>query len=269
MSFESGKKLGTTASLIAVITPVIGVIAYIFLIFSIFASGSGSLFSSYFTIILFAVIGIIALAGFILFVLAMHRLSQHYNEPGIFKNTLYGFLINIVSTITVIVIYLILFTNLMHSIPQGNVQTTAATPIPTVPPILNSLGLIISSSLAIFAITIVLGIVSAVFYMRAFNKLGEKSGIDNFKTVGLLYLLGIVLSVVGVGVLLVWIAWIIALIGFRSLNPKAPESSTFAHYNQIPPPPTTSDILQKIYCPYCGTKNDADSRYCRSCGKQL
>lgn len=273
MSLESGKRLGTTASLIAVITPVIGVVTYVFLILSLFAtiplgtSRNSSFFPS-FTIILFAVIGIIAFAGFILFVVAMHRLSQYYDEPVIYKNTLYGFIINIVGSIIILVIYVVLFTSLMHSVPQGNIQTTAVTPIPTVPPLLNSIGLLFSSFLAILGISLVLGVVSAVFYMRAFNKLGEKTGIDTFKTVGLLYLLGIVLSIVGVGILLVWIAWILALIGFRSIKPKVSETSTLA-YSTPTTPPTMSELSQKRYCPYCGTENIPGSLYCRSCGKQL
>jgi uncharacterized membrane protein len=56
--------------------------------------------------------------------------------------------------------------------------------------------------------------------MRAFNKLGEKSEVDNFKTAGLLYLLGGALAIVGIGALLSWIAWIFAFMGFRSLKPK-------------------------------------------------
>jgi len=276
MSFESGKKLGTTSSLIAVITPVIGVVAYVFLFLSIFlaipfrvnsASPNLSFFPS-FIIILFAVIGIIAIAGFILFVVAMHRLSQYYNEPSIYKYTLYGFIINIVGTITILVIYAALLTSLMHSIPQGNIQTTVATPTPTIPPILSSFGLFVTAFLGILGISIVLGVVSAVFYMRAFNKLGEKSGVDNFKTAGLLNLLGVVLSIVGVGALLVWIAWIFALMGFRSLKPNTTQISTSA-YSTPTPLPTIPDNSQKRYCPYCGTENNPSSLYCRSCGKQL
>ena len=274
MSLESGKKLGITASLIAVIMPVIGVIAYVFLFFSSvlgsISLGTNADIPSDFIIILFAVFGTIAFAGLILFVLAMHRLSQYYNEPSIYKNTFYGFIINIVGTITAILFYFALLASLPHSTSslQGNTQTTAATSLPTTPLVLYSLGLILSLILALIAVAIVLGVVSAVFYMRAFNKLGEKSGVDNFKTAGLLYLLGVVLSIVGVGVLLMWIAWILALTGFNSLQPKIPVTSTLP-YSTSTPPSTTPDISQKRYCPYCGTENIPGSFYCRSCGKQL
>ena len=231
MSLESGKKLGTTASLIAVVLPIIGAAAYVFLILSsIFASvspGANSAASLDLIIVLFAVVGIVAFAGFILFVVAMHRLSDYYNEPGIYRNTLYGFIINIVGVIIALIFYVaLIITTATHSVAQSNTQTTVATPIPTVPPILNSLGLIISIILVLLVVTVVIGILSAIFYMRAFSKLGEKSGVENFKTTGLLYLLGVALAIVGVGALLMWIAWILALIGFRSLKPKISETST-------------------------------------------
>ncbi len=273
MSLESGKKLGTTASLIAVILPVIGVLMYVFsFVSSIFASispGANSAASLAFVIILFGVIGVIALVGFILFVVAMHRLSQYYNEPSIFKNTLYGFIVNIVGAITALLFYIALTTTLTHSSPQGTTQAAAATPLPTIPPILNSLGLIISLILALIGIAVIIGVVSAVFYMRAFNKLGEKSGVDNFKTTGLLYLLGVVLSIVGVGVLLMWIAWILALIGFHSLKPKIPETTSTFSYPTSTTSSTMPDVSQRRYCPYCGAENTPGSLYCRSCGKQL
>jgi uncharacterized membrane protein len=65
--------------------------------------------------------------------------------------------------------------------------------------------------------------------MRAFNKLAEKSGDDNFKTAGLLYLLGTVLTIVLIGGLLIWIAWIFAAMGFNSLKPKEPPAPTSAY----------------------------------------
>ena len=100
--------------------------------------------------------------------------------------------------------------------------------------------------------------------MRAFNKLGEKSGINNFKTAGLLYLIGMVLSIVGIGVLLLWIAWIFAALGFHSLKPSS--TSTFVSSDLQT---SLTGIAQKKFCPYCGTENTADSIYCVVCGKKL
>ncbi len=271
MSLESGRKLGLTASLIAVLMPVIIGIAYVILIFSAITgnlSGSNPPSSGVSpfplsAIILISFVGAIALAGFVLFVIAMHRLSQYYNEPSIFKNTLYAFIINIIGGITLVAIEITLIGNLARNITQTTTQTTAATPVPTFPPIANFFVQYIIALLALAAVALVLGVVSAVLYMRAFNKLGEKSRVDNFKTTGLLYLLGTVLSIVGVGILLIWIAWIFAAIGFHSLKP----SSTISTYSTVQPQLT--GVTQKRYCTYCGTENNKDALYCQACGKQL
>ncbi len=92
--------------------------------------------------------------------------------------------------------------------------------------------------LAVIGVSLVFGIVNAVLYMRAFNKLREKSGVDTFKTAGLLYLIGVLLTVVLIGGLLVWIAWIFAAMGFNRLK-VAPATAPTVSYLPQPPLSTT------------------------------
>ena len=69
----------------------------------------------------------------------------------------------------------------------------------------------------------ILEIIGAVFYLRMFNKLREKSGVRQLNTAGILYLVGIMLTIVAIGGLIVWIAFrIYATSGFNSLKPKLP-----------------------------------------------
>jgi uncharacterized membrane protein len=187
----------------------------------------------------------------------MHRLAEYYNEPGIFKNTLYAFILNIVGGFVVAAIEIVL---LVASI--GSIQSIVSTPQVSTPSAFNPLFTqLIVEFIAVFAVALVFGIVSAVLYMRAFNKLAEKSGVGTFRTVGLLYLIG---TVVPIGGILVWVAWILAAIGFHSLKPSS--TSTFAYST---PQATAPSIAQKRYCPYCGRENRANAVYCGFCGKQL
>ena len=89
----------------------------------------------------------------------------------------------------------------------------------------------------------------AVLYMRAFNKLKEKSGVDNFGTAGLLYLIGVFIP------LITWIAWIFAAMGFNKLK-AAPAASPHVSYSTQPP---LSSTMQTKRCPNCGTENYGDS----------
>jgi hypothetical protein len=108
-----------------------------------------------------------------------------------------------------------------------------------------------------------MGIISSILIMRAFNKLGEKSGVDSFKTVGLLYLLGVLLSIVGIGAILSWIAFIFAAIGFYRLKPTV--AAPAVTYSTESPLVT----VQAKRSPYCSTENKLDAAYCRFCGKPL
>ncbi len=270
MSLESGRKLGVTSSLIAVIIPIIYVALFGVLLISIFASipsiANGSnhtigypLGSPGFFSVLIVALGILSFVGIILFVIAMHYLSQYFNEPSIYKNALYGFLINMGGGVIAMVVLLFLFVTTRMFSPSANSSSVA--PIAVT---------FIVSFLALFAVTFIVGVSAAVFYMRAFNQLGDKSGIHNFQTAGLLYLLGTVLTIVFVGGILIWVAWIFALSGFRSLKPKATETPDVAQIYSTPPVimPVSSSVDRKI-CPYCGADNSLYSDYCWSCGKKL
>jgi uncharacterized membrane protein/ribosomal protein L40E len=264
MSLESGRKLGLTASLINVIMPIITVITVVFWVLSIFSSitsittgaqpiiPSFSLFSFGLITILFVVVGIVGFVGIILFIVAMHNLAEYYNEPGIFKNTLYGFILNIIGGIVAAAIEIVL---LVASI--GSIQSIVSTPQVSTPSAFNPLFTqIIVEFIAVLAVALVFGIVSAVLYMRAFSKLAEKSGVGTFRTVGLLYLIG---TVVPIGGILVWVAWILAASGFNALKPKP--------YSPMPTAPTITTQIK--FCRNCGMANNVNAAYCKNCGKKL
>ena len=264
MSFELGRKLGLTASIISVIVPVIIVILYGLLFLSLFGIISSALTGKSQTFggsvfpagieIGFIAIGIIGFIGIILFLVAMNSLSQYYSEPGIFKNALYGFLTNIIGVAALIVIaFTLVFTTIVSSATSSTSGFSGAA--------------FISVFLGVIVAALVISIVSAVFYMRAFNKLGEKSGVHSFNTAGLLYLIGTALTIVLVGSLLAWIAWIFALSGFNSLKPKTAEPSTVSY--SAPQSSAAYNVEQKRYCSYCGAQISPDSVYCANCGKKL
>jgi len=82
----------------------------------------------------------------------------------------------------------------------------------------------------------------------------------------LLYLIGVATSIVGIGVLIQWIAWIYAAMGYRSLKPNETLTSP-SIYSAAQP--STYSIMEKKYCPYCGAQKITDANYCSRCGKQL
>jgi uncharacterized membrane protein len=257
MSLESGRKLGYIASLITVILPIVSIVGVVAIIFSIFATasriGSGTpvfnaLGVSIGLIGFIVALAAISIAGFILFIVAMYRLSNYYNEPRIFKNVLYAFIINILGGIIILVVYF------------AFIITALGTNILTNPPIATTfIAQLLITYIVAIAVSVAFAIVHGLLYMRAFNKLGEKSGVDNFKTAAILYIIGAIIPLVA------WIAWIFAAMGFNKLK-ATPTPSTYAPYIVQP---ILSNSKQTKHCSNCGAENLADALYCSSCGKTL
>ena len=256
MSFESGRKLGFSSSLIFVIVPVAMVVLYGFLFFSListvtrtFSNGAtsvGAPFLSIAAIYLTVVsIGLVSLAGLIMFIVSMYQLSHYYNEPDIFKNILYSLIVIIAGVATYAAV-------VVASILSAAANSRVTTAIP-------SAGFFIFGFLGIFGLFFVFVVLGTFFCKRAFNKLAEKSGAHSFDTAGLLILIGVIVPIVS------WIGWIFAVSGFNSLKSKSTESSS-AYYT-VPSAPVTT--TQNKYCPYCNTLNNLDAAYCKNCGKPL
>jgi uncharacterized membrane protein len=209
LSLESGRKMGLIASITAIVSPFFALTVTFALalpIFPFFYFGFSPISSSpEFLIALIAVL-IVAVVLVVLqavtFILAMHRLSRYYGEPEIFNNLKRAILVNVYffAGFAVYVAALFFLTFL--------------------------LGLLIPIILA----ALVAVIMTVVYVRRAFIRLGEKSGIENFKTAGLLYLLGAFIPFAEL------IGWVFAFIGFKSLKPA--ENTFSSPFEAMPPPPS-------------------------------
>jgi len=257
MSFESAKKLGYRASILNIIIPVIVVLCAVGVLFQIIyqvinnPGAEPDLFGIGFLIGIIIAAAIIGIIAFVMFVLSMYKLSNYYKEPAIFRNIIYSFIISIIfSTILSVVVSLTLNTAIT------DLAQAATNDFNSVTTMFTSL---LSLLAAIIFISIGLGIIQGILYWQAFTKLGEKSGVEGFKTTGLLYLIGSIINGTGIGAILIWIAWITAAKNYKQLQPQ-------------PNPPTaynTTSTLNTVYCSSCGTENNANDTYCKHCGNTL
>ncbi len=261
MSLETGKKLGFTASVIYLITPIIIGAAYIgfFLILlgSITSAFNGSTFTgavgnTFFSVIGFTgviiAMGVLSLIALVLFLVSMYTLAQYYSEPGIFKNALYSVIVGIVGSVTGVVALLAFL------VPATVTTSSYSSQYPPV----SSVSLLMVVLLAMVVVFFVVGIVSAVLMRRAFTKLADKSGVDHFRTAGLLYLIGIIIPFVA------YIGWIFAALGYRKL---APPQQTVGGYAATPHVASSMGPVKQ--CLHCGAENSVDARFCRVCGSPL
>jgi len=177
--------------------------------------------------------GILGLIGIILVLIAMKGLSDHYNEGGIFNNTLYGFIITLIGGVAFIgVLIMTLLATIaswgivdwtnpqdwMIAFQEGFID-------------LNALQALLGSIIAAFIVLFIFAIIAAIFYRRSLNILASKSGVNMFSTAGLILLIGAVLTIILIGFILIWIALILLAVAFFSIKP------TTAEPPPAPPPP--------------------------------
>ncbi len=129
-------------------------------------------------------------------------------------------------------------------------------------------GLIVSAVGLVIAF--VFFVLASTHLRKTFETLAQKSGEHSFATAGSLLWWGSILTIIGVGLILIFIAWIFAVIGFFSI--RAPQQQPYAPqpYGNTPPPtqPSAPSQAQK-YCSNCGAPIAPDGTYCSHCGKQV
>ncbi|MCL2642691.1 MAG: DUF996 domain-containing protein [Candidatus Bathyarchaeota archaeon] len=266
MSLESAKNYGYIASIIFCIMPIISFIANIAVFASFFQtfgelmanpnSVNTDIFSTFTYLGVIASIGfIVGIASFlalILFLIAQYRLSKYYKEPAIFRNILYSILLTIGYIIGVIVASVILFLITAVTVITPEIITDGSISTMLAPIII---------AIALFVVlTIIYAIIYALLWYRAFNKLSEKSGIDTFKTAGLLYVISMFIPFIGC------IAWLFAAKGYKQLKPQQPPTNNNYNTSTYTPQSPTFD---QIFCSQCGTENIANSTYCKHCGQPI
>jgi uncharacterized membrane protein len=253
MSFDSIRSKGLTATILIILLPIVSTII------SVALFSTKVLASNIYLSILFSLLGY---AGYALLLAAMNGLSKIYNDPKIFRNSLYGFITTIIGAIVFIFIleaFLFPTFDQINTFNQVNTVKVISNN-PSLSAFLSFLTVVVIVWLCQFVIALFQGI----FFRRAFYALAEKSGESKFRTTGLLMLIGGALTIIFVGGLVFFIGWIFAALGFSSMKAQALQTSP------LPPQQTPSPAMtQKKYCPQCGSENRVDATFCSHCGNKL
>jgi len=201
-------------------------------------------------LLILSFIPVVGIIGIILLLIGLKGLSEYYKDESIYKNAIWGVLFGIVGIIAVTVAVLGL---LIGSVTIG--MTTA-------PSAGTGFGVLIL--LLALVLVFVFYVLMAMYFRRAFSALAQRSGEHNFETAGTLLFIGAILTIVfGIGLLLIFVAWIFATIAFFSI--KVPSQP----YVNIAPPTAIQPTQATRYCPNCGAPVNADAVFCPHCGKQL
>ncbi|MCL2642222.1 MAG: DUF996 domain-containing protein [Candidatus Bathyarchaeota archaeon] len=168
--------------------------------------------------------GILGIVGLIAILLSIQSLSNFYQAKNIFTNARMGVVVAIMGSI-------------------GLSAFSVVSPISD-----------LWTLFLLLVVIIVFAIIATVFVRRALNELATRSGVGEFASASKLLFIGAILTVILIGVLLMWIAIIgVAIAFFQMKEPK---------------PGTLTDSTT-TFCPNCGTHASLDTTFCTHCGNQL
>lgn len=180
----------------------------------------------------------VSIVGYILTLVAVKYVSDELQDSSIFNNMLYAVITGIVGAVVGFLVLL------------GGFRSPAFTS--------GMSG--IAGAIGFLAVAWIALIISAIFIRRAFGTMAGRLDIRTFRTAGTLYLVGAALTIILVGFIILFVAYIYQVISFFSI----PETA------QAPTPATPAAPAQPLqgmkYCPSCGAQMPAASTFCPSCG---
>lgn len=183
--------------------------------------------------------GILALVGLILLLIGLKGLADYYKEGGIFNNALYAIILVIVGGVvaiaTVVVTALAAFSSIGIDLANVTDWTTFGTELTsrfTDFTNFSAIWTLVGALVAALVIIFVFAIIAVIFFRKSLKQLSSKTGVGMFSTAGLLMLIGAVLTIIVIGAVLIWIAWILVAVAFFSIRAQPTQPTQTA-----PPPP--------------------------------
>jgi uncharacterized membrane protein len=181
---------------------------------------------------------VLGIVGIVLLMKSMKEFSSYYNDPTIYQDSLTG-----------VKYYVIAIVAAAISIAAITLGVWSATHFTSIFTLTAGFGI---GAIAFFAgliVAFVFYVLAATHLKRTFNTLAQKSGETSFATAGTLLLLGAILTIVLVGLILIFIAWIFVAIGFFTIKPAqyqqyVPQPNGYG-YNPSPPQPEQTKTLQQ------------------------
>jgi len=164
-------------------------------------------------------VGLLGLVGLILVLIALNGFADYYKEKGIFNNALYGIIIFIVGVVVTIAVVIYILVDFLTSlgIDMTNWQSFQSVnwaSIMTPDKIMELIG----SGIAALVILFIFSILGAYFLRKSLDLLATKTGVKLFGTTGLIMLLSAVLTIIFIGFILWFVAIILLIISFFSIN---------------------------------------------------
>ncbi len=177
--------------------------------------------------------GVLAIVGLILVLIAVKYVADVLADQTIFNNMIIAVVLSIIGLVALIVIVLSAFYSFIGFRNFSFMPGTA-------PPV----GFVaFVTSIIIGAVVAWVFLIASIFLKRSYQTIGTRLGIGTVHTTGLLYLIGVALSIIGIGLIIVFIAEILQIVAFFSIPEQMPTGPQ-PMPGQMGPPP--SALCSKI-----------------------
>lgn len=157
---------------------------------------------------------VLAIIGVVLLVIGVKELSSYYQDERVYQNTLAGVKFYVVAVVAAAAAIVAIMIGIA-SATDWKFTNFPTSFVPTV-----GFGIGVAALLAGLVIAFVFYILAASHLKRVFDSLAQKSGEASFATAGTLLWLGAILTIVLVGLVLIFVAWIFATVGFFSMKSR-------------------------------------------------
>ena len=165
-------------------------------------------------------VGVLSLIGFIMVFIAVKMIADETKEKAIFDNYLYAFIACIIAIVSLVSIAFIVLASVGGVQFFYDLQNMAMSePLE----IWNTIQPVLFGIIAGFLVFWIIVVIASLFIRKSFNLIAEKTGVKMFATAGLLFFIGVITTIVLVGILILIVAMIIEIIAFFSLPDKLPE----------------------------------------------
>jgi uncharacterized membrane protein len=169
---------------------------------------------------------VLGIVGIVLLLKATKELSYYYQDESIHKNAWTGLKYYLVALIAIAVAIGVAVASFATAgLLSGAPFTLVA----------GTIGGIIAI-LAGLAIAFVFYLLAAIHLKKAYETLAQKTGETSFNTASTLLLIGAILTLAGIGLILILVSWIFVIVGFSSMKPREYQPYTNGNGYQAQPP---------------------------------
>ena len=165
--------------------------------------------------------GILMLIGLIFVIIALKGYGDFYKDNSIFNNTIYTIVLEIIGVVVFVGVLIYGAFEFLSSLGIENIyELSSWTQIDwqnaiDINNILPFIGAIVLGLVILFAFTVI----ASLFFKKAMNALTEKTEIKLFHTTGTVFFIGAILTIIFIGFILIWVAFILLLISFYESKP--------------------------------------------------